>query len=209
MNSKTASFYTLGCKLNFSETSTISRDLEEEGYAKVDFETGADIYVINTCSVTDQADKKCRNIVRKALKYNPHAFIIVIGCYAQLKPKEISNIKGVDLVLGAQEKFNIKNFLQNTLKKEDTVLLNEPIKNIKTFYPGFSLRDRTRSFFKIQDGCNYFCSFCTIPLARGKSRSANIENTIIKAKEIGRSEVKEVVLTGVNKIGRASCRERV
>ena len=198
MNSKTASFYTLGCKLNFSETSTISRDLEEEGYAKVDFEKGADIYVINTCSVTDQADKKCRNIVRKALKYNPLAFIIVIGCYAQLKPKEISKIKGVDLVLGAQEKFNIKNFLQNTLKKEDTILLNEPIKNIKTFYPGFSLGDRTRSFFKIQDGCNYFCSFCTIPLARGKSRSANIENTIIKAKEIGRSEVKEVVLTGVN-----------
>ena len=198
MNSKTASFYTLGCKLNFSETSTISRDLEEEGYAKVDFETGADIYVINTCSVTDQADKKCRNIVRKALKYNPQAFIIVIGCYAQLKPKEISNIKGVDLVLGAQEKFNIKNFLQNTIKKESTVLLNEPIKNIKTFYPGFSLGDRTRSFFKIQDGCNYFCSFCTIPLARGKSRSSNIENTIIKAKEIGRSEVKEVVLTGVN-----------
>ena len=198
MNSKTASFYTLGCKLNFSETSTISRDLEEEGYAKVDFEIGADIYVINTCSVTDQADKKCRNIVRKALKYNPQAFIIVIGCYAQLKPKEISNIKGVDLVLGAQEKFNIKNFLQNTLKKEDTVLLNEPIKNIKTFHPGFSLGDRTRSFFKIQDGCNYFCSFCTIPLARGKSRSSSIENTIIKAKEIGRSEVKEVVLTGVN-----------
>ncbi|MBF70015.1 MAG: tRNA (N(6)-L-threonylcarbamoyladenosine(37)-C(2))-methylthiotransferase MtaB [Crocinitomicaceae bacterium] len=198
MNSKTASFYTLGCKLNFSETSTISRDLEEEGYAKVDFEIGADIYVINTCSVTDQADKKCRNIVRKALKYNPQAFIIVIGCYAQLKPKEISNIKGVDLVLGAQEKFNIKNFLQNTLKNEDTVLLNEPIKNIKTFYPGFSLGDRTRSFFKIQDGCNYFCSFCTIPLARGKSRSSSIENTIIKAKEIGRSEVKEVVLTGVN-----------
>lgn len=198
MNSKTASFYTLGCKLNFSETSTISRDLEEEGYAKVDFEIGADIYVINTCSVTDQADKKCRNIVRKALKYNPQAFIIVIGCYAQLKPKEISNIKGVDLVLGAQEKFNIKNFLHNTLKNEDTVLLNEPIKNIKTFFPGFSLGDRTRSFFKIQDGCNYFCSFCTIPLARGKSRSSNIENTIIKAKEIGRSEVKEVVLTGVN-----------
>ena len=198
MNSKTASFYTLGCKLNFSETSTISRDLEEEGYAKVDFEIGADIYVINTCSVTDQADKKCRNIVRKALKYNPQAFIIVIGCYAQLKPKEISNIKGVDLVLGAQEKFNIKNFLQNTLKNEETVLINEPIKNIKTFYPGFSLGDRTRSFFKIQDGCNYFCSFCTIPLARGKSRSSSIENTIIKAKEIGRSEVKEVVLTGVN-----------
>jgi threonylcarbamoyladenosine tRNA methylthiotransferase MtaB len=198
MNSKTASFYTLGCKLNFSETSTISRDLELEGYAKVDFEMGADIYVINTCSVTDQADKKCRNIVRKALRHNPRAFIIVIGCYAQLKPKEISNINGVDLVLGAQEKFNIKNYLQNIQKKEKTILVNEPIKNIKTFNPGFSLGDRTRSFFKIQDGCNYFCSFCTIPLARGKSRSANIENTILKAKEIGRSEVKEVVLTGVN-----------
>ena len=198
MNSKTASFYTLGCKLNFSETSTISRDLEEEGYAKIDFELGADIYVINTCSVTDQADKKCRNIVRKALKYNPNAFIVVIGCYAQLKPEEISRIEGVDLVLGAQEKFNISNYLKDTEKKKKPVLLNQPIKNVKTFYPGYSVGDRTRSFFKVQDGCNYFCSFCTIPLARGKSRSGTISQTIDKAKEIGNSEVKEVVLTGIN-----------
>ena len=198
MNTKTVSFYTLGCKLNFSETSTISRDLESEGFAKVDFEIGADIYVINTCSVTDQADKKCRNIVRKALKFNPSAFIIVIGCYAQLKPKEISEIQGVNLVLGAQEKFNMNKYLKNNLDNSQTILKNDPIKNVKTFYPGYSLGDRTRSFFKIQDGCNYFCSFCTIPLARGKSRSASIEETLIKAKEIGRSQVKEVVLTGVN-----------
>ena len=198
MNSKTTAFYTLGCKLNFAETSTISRDLEEDGYAKIDFELGADIYVINTCSVTDQADKKCRNIVRKALKYNPNAFIIVIGCYAQLKPNEISNIGGVDLVLGAQEKFNIGKYLENTSKKHKPVLLNEPIKNVKSFYPGYSVGDRTRSFFKVQDGCNYFCSFCTIPIARGKSRSGSISQTIEKAKEIGRSEVKEVVLTGIN-----------
>ena len=198
MNSKTAAFYTLGCKLNFSETSTISRDLEEEGYAKIDFELGADIYIINTCSVTDQADKKCRNIVRKALRYNPNAFIIVIGCYAQLKPEEISTIDGVDLVLGAQEKFNIGKYLDDTNKKNKPVLLNQSIKNVKTFYPGYSVGDRTRSFFKVQDGCNYFCSFCTIPLARGKSRSGSISQTIEKAKEIGRSEVKEVVLTGIN-----------
>ena len=198
MNSKTVSFYTLGCKLNFSETSTISRDLEEEGYAKIDFELGADIYVINTCSVTDQADKKCRNTVRKALKYNPNAFIVVIGCYAQLKPEEISRIEGVDLVLGAQEKFNISNYLKDTKKKKNTILLNQPIKNVKTFYPGYSVGDRTRSFFKVQDGCNYFCSFCTIPLARGKSRSGTISQTIEKAKEIEKSEVKEVVLTGIN-----------
>ena len=198
MNSKTAAFYTLGCKLNFSETSTISRDLEEEGYAKIDFELGADIYIINTCSVTDQADKKCRNIVRKALNYNPNAFIIVIGCYAQLKPEEISTIDGVDLVLGAQEKFNIGEYLDDTNKKNKPVLLNQSIKNVKTFYPGYSVGDRTRSFFKVQDGCNYFCSFCTIPLARGKSRSGSISQTIEKAKEIGRSKVKEVVLTGIN-----------
>ena len=198
MNSKTAAFYTLGCKLNFSETSTISRDLEDEGYAKIDFELGADIYIINTCSVTDRADKKCRNIVRKALKYNPNAFIIVIGCYAQLKPEEISTIEGVDLVLGAQEKFNIGEYLDDTNKKNKPILLNQSIKNVKTFYPGYSVGDRTRSFFKVQDGCNYFCSFCTIPLARGKSRSSSISQTIEKAKEIGRSEVKEVVLTGIN-----------
>lgn len=198
MNSGTAAYYTLGCKLNFSETSTIGRQLEEEGFAKVDFETGADIYVINTCSVTDQADKKCRNIVRKALKFNKNAFIVVIGCYAQLKPKEIANIEGVDLVLGAQEKFNLMDYLDDINKNFSPVIKNNPIKNVKTFYPGFSKGDRTRSFFKIQDGCNYFCSFCTIPLARGRSRSGTISETILKAKEIATSNVKEVVLTGVN-----------
>ena len=198
MNHKTASFYTLGCKLNFSETSTIARDLENEGFARVEFESGADIYVINTCSVTDQADKKCRNVVRRALKYNSSAFIVVIGCYAQLKPKEISSIKGVDLVLGAQEKFNLKSFLHDIEKRKETQIENKHIKHVNEFYPGYSKGDRVRSFFKVQDGCNYFCSFCTIPLARGKSRSANVEETMIKAREIASSEVKEVVLTGVN-----------
>ena len=198
MNHKTASFYTLGCKLNFSETSTIARDLEYEGFARVEFESGADIYVINTCSVTDQADKKCRNVVRRALKYNSSAFIVVIGCYAQLKPKEISSIKGVDLVLGAQEKFNLKSFLHDIEKRKETQIENKHIKHVNEFYPGYSKGDRVRSFFKVQDGCNYFCSFCTIPLARGKSRSANVEETMVKAREIASSEVKEVVLTGVN-----------
>ena len=198
MNHKTASFYTLGCKLNFSETSTIARDLENEGFARVEFESGADIYVINTCSVTDQADKKCRNVVRRALKYNSSAFIVVIGCYAQLKPKEISSIKGVDLVLGAQEKFNLKSFLHDIEKRKETQIENKHIKHVNEFYPGYSKGDRVRSFFKVQDGCNYFCSFCTIPLARGKSRSANVEETMVKAREIASSKVKEVVLTGVN-----------
>ena len=198
MNHRTASFYTLGCKLNFSETGTIARDLENEGFARVEFESGADIYVINTCSVTDQADKKCRNIVRRALKYNPSAFIVVIGCYAQLKPKEISTIQGVDLVLGAQEKFNLKSFLHDIEKRKETRIENNHIKHVNEFYPGYSKGDRVRSFFKVQDGCNYFCSFCTIPLARGKSRSANVKETMVKAREIANSEVKEVVLTGVN-----------
>ena len=194
----TAAFYTLGCKLNFSETSTIARNLEENGFAKVPFENKADVYVINTCSVTDQADKKCRNIVRKALSFNPEGFIIVIGCYAQLKPEEISNIEGVDLVLGANEKFNIIHYLTDISKKKKTVIMNAPIKETKTFVPGFSSGDRTRSFLKVQDGCNYFCSFCTIPLARGKSRSGTIKATIVKAKELADTGVKEVVLTGVN-----------
>ena len=194
----TSAFYTLGCKLNFSETSTISRDLEEAGYAKIDFDKGADIYIINTCSVTDQADKKCRNIVRKALSYNPKAFVVVIGCYAQLKPDEISSIEGVDLVLGAQEKFNILKHLNSKNKVEKTIVKNEHIKHTTTFFPGYSVGDRTRSFFKVQDGCNYFCSFCTIPLARGRSRSGTIKETIIKAKELAKTPIKEVVLTGVN-----------
>lgn len=194
----TSAFYTLGCKLNFSETSTISRDLEEAGYAKIEFDKGADIYVINTCSVTDQADKKCRNIVRKALSFNPEAFVVVIGCYAQLKPDEISSIKGVDLVLGAQEKFNILKHLNSKKKVEKTIVKNEHIKHTTTFFPGYSVGDRTRSFFKVQDGCNYFCSFCTIPLARGKSRSGTIRETIVKANELAKTPIKEVVLTGVN-----------
>ena len=198
MNHRTAAFYTLGCKLNFSETSTIARDLEEVGFARVEFEKGADIYIINTCSVTDQADKKCRNIVRKALKYNPNAFVVVIGCYAQLKPKEISSINGVDLVLGAQEKFKISDYLSKIDKNSSTVVMNKHIKHDNEFYPGYSQGDRVRSFFKVQDGCNYFCSFCTIPLARGKSRSGSVKQTILKAKELANSEVKEVVLTGVN-----------
>ena len=198
MNHRTAAFYTLGCKLNFSETSTIARDLEEVGFARVEFEKGADIYIINTCSVTDQADKKCRNIVRKALKYNPNAFVVVIGCYAQLKPKEISSINGVDLVLGAQEKFKISDYLSKIDKNSSTVVMNKHIKHVNEFYPGYSQGDRVRSFFKVQDGCNYFCSFCTIPLARGKSRSGSVKQTILKAKELANSEVKEVVLTGVN-----------
>ena len=198
MNHRTAAFYTLGCKLNFSETSTIARDLEEVGFARIEFEKGADIYIINTCSVTDQADKKCRNIVRKALKYNPNAFVVVIGCYAQLKPKEISSINGVDLVLGAQEKFKISDYLSKIDKNSSPVVMNKHIKHVNEFYPGYSQGDRVRSFFKVQDGCNYFCSFCTIPLARGKSRSGSVKQTILKAKELANSEVKEVVLTGVN-----------
>ena len=198
MNHRTAAFYTLGCKLNFSETSTIARDLEEVGFARIEFEKGADIYIINTCSVTDQADKKCRNIVRKALKYNPNAFVVVIGCYAQLKPKEISSINGVDLVLGAQEKFKISDYLSKIDKNSSPVVMNKHIKHVNKFYPGYSQGDRVRSFFKVQDGCNYFCSFCTIPLARGKSRSGSVKQTILKAKELANSEVKEVVLTGVN-----------
>lgn len=198
MNYGTAAYYTLGCKLNFSETSTIARNLDEAGFAKIPFDNGADVYVINTCSVTEQADKKCRNIVRKALSYNPDAFVVVIGCYAQLKPTEIANIKGVDLVLGANEKFNVTEHLKDLQKNDETQIFNNEIKETKEFYPGFSSEDRTRSFLKVQDGCNYFCSFCTIPLARGKSRNATIAETVAKAKELAQTKAREVVLTGVN-----------
>ena len=194
----TAAYYTLGCKLNFSETSTIAQSLTDSGYAKVGFDSGADIYVINTCSVTESANKKCRNIVRKALNYNPEAFVVVIGCYAQLKPQEIADIKGVDLVLGANEKFNVGDYLNDLHKRPETQILSNEIKETKEFVPGFSTTDRTRSFLKIQDGCNYFCSFCTIPLARGRGRNASIKDTITKAKELAKTDVKEVVLTGVN-----------
>ncbi len=196
---KKVAFYTLGCKLNFSETSTISRLFEDAGVAKVEFEEKPDIYIINTCSVTENADKKCKQLVKKALKINPEAFIAIIGCFAQLKPVEIGKIPGVDLVLGANEKFNILEHLENIDKKNEVAKVDfENIKNTKEFVPAFSYGDRTRSFLKIQDGCDYFCTFCTIPLARGKSRNASIESTIVEAKKIAEMEIKEVVLTGVN-----------
>ncbi|MBD78403.1 MAG: tRNA (N(6)-L-threonylcarbamoyladenosine(37)-C(2))-methylthiotransferase MtaB [Crocinitomicaceae bacterium] len=191
-------FYTLGCKLNFAETSTIARSFKEEGFATVDFTEVANCYVINTCSVTDNADKKCRSIVRKALRINPDAFVIVVGCYAQLKPEEISNIEGVDLVLGANEKFNIVEHLGTLEKKEHGEAIYGKIKEVKEFFPSYSQGDRTRTFLKIQDGCDYFCAFCTIPLARGRSRSKSIEETIQVANEVAQQGAKEVVLTGVN-----------
>jgi threonylcarbamoyladenosine tRNA methylthiotransferase MtaB len=196
--SKSVAFYTLGCKLNFSETSTIGRQLADEGYSKVAFEQGADVYVINTCSVTDNADKKCKKIVREALRHNPNAFVTVIGCYAQLKPKEIAQIPGVDLVLGAAEKFNITEYLSNTAKKEIAEIKEGRIKEVLDYHSSYSIGDRTRTFLKVQDGCDYFCSFCTIPLARGKSRSDTIANVVEQAMEIVASGIKEIVLTGVN-----------
>lgn len=194
---KKVAFYTLGCKLNFSETSTIGRQFIDAGYAKVDFHDRPDIYVINTCSVTENADKKCRQLVKKAKSVNPESFIAIIGCYAQLKPAEIAAIPGVNIVLGANEKFNLIEHLERD-SFEDTIIENESIKKTKEFVPAFSLGDRTRSFLKIQDGCDYFCTFCTIPLARGKSRNASIAETLKEARKIADTEVKEVVLTGVN-----------
>ncbi len=195
---KSVAFYTLGCKLNFSETSTIGRQLKDEGYQKVDFEQGADVYVINTCSVTDNADKKCKRIVKEALRHNPQAFVTIIGCYAQLKPKEIARIPGVDLVLGAAEKFNISEYLTDTRKKEIAEVKDSKIKEVLDYHASYSIGDRTRSFLKVQDGCDYFCAFCTIPLARGKSRSDTIANVVKQAQEVVESGIKEIVLTGVN-----------
>ena len=190
--------HTLGCKLNYSESSTIVRQLETNGFTRVDFADEADIYVINTCSVTDNADKKCRTTVKSVLKQNPNAYVVVIGCYAQLKPTEISEIPGVDMVLGANEKFNMIEHLHSLKKEEKSIVHNKNIKETQHFVPAFSYGDRTRSFLKIQDGCDYFCSFCTIPLARGKSRNATIAETVAKTKEVAKTDVKEVVITGVN-----------
>jgi len=190
-------FYTLGCKLNFSETSTIGRQAREQGFEVVDFKDAADIYVINTCSVTENADKKCKRTVKEAKKANPDSSVVVIGCYAQLKPQEIIDIDGVDMVLGAAEKFNLMQHLEK-IKEERNVVLNRNIKETREFVPGYSFGDRTRSFLKVQDGCDYFCTFCTIPLARGKSRSNTVEETIKVAQEVAQTAVKEVVLTGVN-----------
>ena len=195
---KKVAFYTLGCKLNFSETSTIGRAFEDAGYAKVKFDDTPDIFVINTCSVTENADKKCRQLVKKAMKINPNGFVAIIGCYAQLKPQDIAAIPGVDIVLGANEKFNIVSHIESLDKLEETIIENENIKETREFIPAFSKGDRTRSFLKIQDGCDYFCTFCTIPLARGKSRNASIAETIAEANKIAATEIKEVVLTGVN-----------
>lgn len=196
---KTVAFYTLGCKLNYSETSSIGRLFESNGYSVVKFHEGANIYVINTCSVTDFADRKCRKVVRQALKQAPQALIVVVGCYAQLKPQEIANIEGVDLVLGAAQKFQILDYVDNLSKSSGKGMVYAgDVKNANTFVNAFSFGDRTRSFLKVQDGCNYNCSFCTIPLARGKSRSDTIENVVENARQIATLGVKEIVLTGVN-----------
>ena len=196
---KSVAFYTLGCKLNYSETSSIGRQFEDHGYAVNKFEHGADIFVINTCSVTEHADKKCRKTVRQALRNSPQAKVIVIGCYAQLKPKEISEIPGVDLVLGAAEKFRILDFVDGLEKATDKGMVEAgEVKEANTFVNAFSFGDRTRSFLKVQDGCDYKCTFCTIPLARGKSRSDTVDNIVANAREIAKIGVKEIVLTGVN-----------
>lgn len=195
---KKVAFYTLGCKLNFSETSTISRKFEEKGYKKVDFSDTPDIYIINTCSVTENADKKCKKVVKEAQKINSDAYVAIIGCYAQLKPREISEIPGVDAVLGAAEKFRLIELLDGFVKTPEARVLASEIKEATTFNNAYSINDRTRTFLKVQDGCNYHCAFCTIPLARGKSRSDSIENILKSAEEIAATDVKEIVLTGVN-----------
>ena len=195
---KKVAFHTLGCKLNFSETSTIARQFEAKGYKKVAFSEQPDIFLINTCSVTENADKKCRRIVKEAQKVNPEAYVAIIGCYAQLKPKEISEIPGVDVVLGAAEKFQLLDLIEDFEKTPQAKILASAVSEAKTFHNAYSINDRTRTFLKVQDGCNYHCSFCTIPLARGKSRSDSLANVITSAQAIAKEDVKEIVLTGVN-----------
>ncbi|MXN92236.1 tRNA (N(6)-L-threonylcarbamoyladenosine(37)-C(2))-methylthiotransferase MtaB [Flavobacterium sp. Sd200] len=195
---KKVAFYTLGCKLNFSETSTIARNFQEEGFDRVDFEEVADIYVINTCSVTENADKQFKQIVKKALKHNDKAFVAAVGCYAQLKPEELAAVDGVDLVLGATEKFKITDYI-NDLSKNDLGEVHSCEISEADFYVGsYSIGDRTRAFLKVQDGCDYKCTYCTIPLARGISRSDTLENVLRNAAEISAQNIKEIVLTGVN-----------
>ncbi|GAA4168830.1 tRNA (N(6)-L-threonylcarbamoyladenosine(37)-C(2))-methylthiotransferase MtaB [Sphingobacterium ginsenosidimutans] len=198
MENKKVAFYTLGCKLNYSETSSIGRLFKDAGYDTTAFNSRADVYVINTCSVTDNADKKCRKVVKEALKHSPNAYITIVGCYAQLKPKEIAEIPGVDMVLGAAEKFNIIEHINDLTKQEKTIVYNGPIDETNQFVSAYSIGDRTRTFLKVQDGCDYSCTFCTIPLARGGSRSGKIEEIVKQAEEIAASGVKEIVLTGVN-----------
>jgi threonylcarbamoyladenosine tRNA methylthiotransferase MtaB len=195
---KTVAFHTLGCKLNFSETSTLSRMLTNDGFEKKEFTDIADVYVINTCSVTDNADKECRQLVRRIQKKSPESMVVITGCYAQLKPEQIASIPGVDLVLGAAEKFNITKHIKELTKNDSAKICSCDIGEVTDFTSSYSANDRTRTFLKIQDGCNYTCSFCTIPMARGKSRSDTIENIVANATEIAASGVKEIVLTGVN-----------
>jgi threonylcarbamoyladenosine tRNA methylthiotransferase MtaB len=195
---KTIALHTLGCKLNFSETSTLGRMLEKEGFIKKEFDEVADVYVINTCSVTENADKECRQIVRRIQKQNQEAIVVITGCYAQLKPTEIAAIPGVDLVLGAAEKFNLADHLKQFTKGDSTKICSCDINEVNDFNTSFSVTDRTRTFLKVQDGCDYTCSFCTIPMARGKSRSNTIENIVNQVNEIAEKGVKEIVLTGVN-----------
>jgi threonylcarbamoyladenosine tRNA methylthiotransferase MtaB len=195
---KSVAFHTLGCKLNFSETSTLSRTLEAEGFLKKDFEETADVYVINTCSVTENADKECRQLVRRIQRRSPESLVVITGCYAQLKPKEIAAIEGVDLVLGAAEKFNIAAHLRELVKGDSAKICSCEIEDVEGFHASYSLNDRTRTFLKVQDGCDYNCSFCTIPLARGHSRSDSIEGVMQNVKELAQSGTKEIVLTGIN-----------
>jgi len=195
---RTIAFHTLGCKLNFSETSTLARQFTDAGYSRVDMEANPDVLVINTCSVTEQADKKCRNLVSRAVRNNPGVYVAVVGCYAQLKPHEIAAIPGVDIVLGAGEKFNLPAHVEAKIKSGETRIHVGEIKDVKEFIPSFSAGDRTRTFLKVQDGCNYFCAFCTIPLARGRSRSAPLTETLAEAQKAIDSGAKEIVLTGVN-----------
>ncbi len=196
---RTAAFHTLGCKLNFAETSTIARQLTDAGYDKVSFDDRADIYVINTCSVTENADRECKLHVKRAMKANPEGLVVIVGCYAQLKPEEISQITGVDLVLGAKEKFNILSYLDDLEKSESEGVVHScEIEETDFFIGSYSIGDRTRAFLKVQDGCDYKCTYCTIPLARGISRSDTIENVLKNAKEIAERDIKEIVLTGVN-----------
>lgn len=195
---KKVAFYTLGCKLNFSETSTIARGFTEEGFDRVDFSEKADIYVINTCSVTDNADKRFKTIVKQAQKTNPEAFIAAIGCYAQLKPEQLADVNGVDLVLGATEKFKITDYLNDLSKNIFSEIHSCEIEEADFYVGSYSIGDRTRAFLKVQDGCDYKCTYCTIPLARGISRSDVLHNVLNNAKEIARQNIKEIVLTGVN-----------
>lgn len=196
---RTAAFHTLGCKLNFAETSTIARQLTDAGYEKVSFDDKANVYVINTCSVTENADRECKLHVKRAMKANPEGLVVIVGCYAQLKPEEISQIEGVDLVLGAKEKFNILSYLDDLEKSESEGIVHScEIEETDFFIGSYSIGDRTRAFLKVQDGCDYKCTYCTIPLARGISRSDTIENVLKNAKEIAARDIKEIVLTGVN-----------